>query len=121
MNRAPVAGEVKYIESRDGAFLNALHMEAGERNRARSIGIAADAGHPVLVRQIVGAIARRLVCRAKVGDRLELGERFGMMKFGSRTQVAIPADLSFTARVKVGDRVRGGSTILGIVGEGGGS
>lgn len=116
VNRAPLAAEVAYIADRDGPALNALKIEAGEQNRAKTVGfVAADGDFPFLVRQIVGAIARRIVCATNVGDRLDLGQRFGMLKFGSRTQLALPADVAFDVRVKVGDKVRGGATVLGTV------
>jgi phosphatidylserine decarboxylase len=69
----------------------------------------------VLVRQIVGAIARRIVTAVRPGDRLAKGQRFGMLKFGSRTQLSIPKSVPFAVWVKVGDRVRGGATVLGTV------
>ena len=120
VNRAPLAGTVEHLADRDGPYLSALKFDAGEKNRAKSVGFRADeGGYPFLVRQIVGAIARRIVCPAKVGERYAKGQRFGMIKFGSRTQVSLPAESGLTVRVKVGDRVRGGATVLGVVGGGG--
>jgi phosphatidylserine decarboxylase len=115
VNRAPIAGEVAYIRHRDGPYLNALHISAGAKNQAKSVGILADAGFRYLVRQIVGAIARRIVTAVEPGDRLERGERFGMLKFGSRTQLSIPADVPFWIEVRVGDTVKGGETVLGRI------
>jgi phosphatidylserine decarboxylase len=116
VNRAPIAGEVGYIKHRDGPYLNALNISAGAENQAKSVGILAEAGFKYLVRQIVGAIARRIVTAVKEGDRLDRGQRFGMLKFGSRTQLSFPADLPFTVDVEVGDIVKGGETILGRIG-----
>ncbi|MCU0725077.1 MAG: phosphatidylserine decarboxylase [Planctomycetes bacterium] len=116
VNRAPLAGEVRYIEDRQGVLINAMKLEAGERNHARCVGLVTDdGGFPVLVRQIVGAIARRIVTAVRPGDRLAKGQRFGMLKFGSRTQLSIPKSVPFAVWVKVGDRVRGGATVLGTV------
>ncbi len=115
VNRAPIAGEVAYIEHRDGPYLNAMNIAAGAKNKATSVGIRADRGFPYLVRQIVGAIARHIVTAAQVGDHLDRGERFGMLKFGSRTQLSIPADVPFTVEVEVGDIVKGGETVLGRI------
>jgi phosphatidylserine decarboxylase len=72
-------------------------------------------GLKILVRQIAGLIARRIVCVVAVGDRLEAGRRYGMIKFGSRTELIVPKSAGFTPAVKVGDRVKGGSTVLGRV------
>ena len=115
VNRAPIAGAVGYIKHRDGPYLNALNISAGAENQAKSVGILAEAGFKYLVRQIVGAIARRIVTAVKEGDRLERGQRFGMLKFGSRTQLSLPADLPFEIEVEVGDNVTGGETILGRI------
>ncbi len=118
VNRAPIAGKVGYIKHRDGPYLNALNISAGAKNQAKSVGITADAGFRYLVRQIVGAVARRIVTAVREGDRLDRGQRFGMLKFGSRTQLSIPADVPFTIDVKVGDIVKGGETVLGRIAPG---
>jgi phosphatidylserine decarboxylase len=119
VNRMPLPGEVAYVADRDGPYLSALKIEAGDENRARTVGlIAEEGGFPFVVRPIVGAIARRIVCPVEKGDRFARGERFGMIKFGSRTQLAIPADVPFDLAVKVGDKVQGAKTVLGIVSPG---
>lgn len=116
VNRAPLAGRADYLADRDGPYLSALNMAAGEQNKAKCVGfVADDGGFRFLVRQIVGAIARRIVCPVSSGDRFARGDRFGMIKFGSRTQLSLPADLDFEVRVKIGDKVRGGSTVLGVI------
>jgi phosphatidylserine decarboxylase len=112
VNRAPLAGLVVGVEYRPGAKMAAYRAEASERNERTSIAIQGD-GTRVVVRQIAGVLARRIVCRVRPGDRLALGERFGLIKFGSRTDLIMPA----TARLQVkrGDRVRGGETVMGVL------
>ena len=83
VNRAPIAGEVRYLKDRDGPYLNALKLSAGKENQARSVGLVArDGGFRFVVRQIVGAIARRIVTGAKEGDSLARGERFFRYEVG---------------------------------------
>jgi len=112
VNRAPVAGTVKAVEHREGAFLNAMKPESGLLNEQTLVVIDAG-GYEVSYKQIAGLLARRIVCTVKVGDRLRRGQRVGMIKFGSRTDVLMPADA--VPRVKTGSRVRGGSTILAVL------
>ncbi len=121
VNRAPLPGTVRSVVHRSGPSINALDLAAGDKNEARCIGFEADeGGFRFVVRQIVGAIARRIVTGVSPGDHLGRGQRFGMLKFGSRTQLSIPKGAGLTLAVKVGDRVRGGSSVLGRVGPGGG-
>ena len=112
VNRSPLAGLVVGVEYRPGAKMAAYRAEASEQNERTSISIQGD-GARVVVRQIAGVLARRIVCRVRPGDRLSSGERFGLIKFGSRTDLIVPA----TARlqVKLGDRVRGGETVMGVL------
>ena len=112
VNRSPLAGLVVGVEYRPGAKMAAYRAEASEQNERTSISIQGD-GARVVVRQIAGVLARRIVCRVRPGDRLSSGERFGLIKFGSRTDLIVPA----TARlqVKAGDRVRGGETVMGVL------
>jgi phosphatidylserine decarboxylase len=119
VNRASLAGEVRYLADRDGPYLNAMNLAAGAENKAKTIGfVAEDGGFRFVVRQIVGAVARRIVCDAREGERYGRGERIGMIKFGSRTQLSISKAAEFEVRVKVGDRVRGGATVLGVIRKG---
>ena len=112
VNRSPVAGTVKAMEYREGAFLNAMKPESGLLNEQTLVVI--DAGeYEVSFKQIAGLLARRIVCKVKVGDRLERGQRVGMIKFGSRTDVLMPAEA--VPRVRTGTRVKGGSTILAVL------
>jgi phosphatidylserine decarboxylase len=109
VNRSPVAGTVKAVEHRQGEFLNAMKPESVIMNEQTLVVIDAG-GYDVSYKQIAGLLARRIVCAVKVGDRLERGQRVGMIKFGSRTDVLLPADA--VPLVKTGMRVRGGSTVL---------
>ena len=112
VNRSPVAGVVKFIELRKGRFLNAMKAESVLENEQTLIVI--DAGdYEVSFKQIAGLLARRIVCNLKVGQRVERGERMGLIKFGSRVDVLLPAEAEL--RVKTGMRVRCGSTVLAVV------
>jgi phosphatidylserine decarboxylase len=118
VNRVPLSGRVAFLDYRHGAFHNALHTEACSReNEANSVGIVAAGGVRVLVKQIAGAIARRIVCPVRIGDSLQRGDRFGMIKFGSRTELFVPTRVAFDVRVKVGERVKGGETVVGVLGD----
>jgi len=114
LNRAPCRGQVAYLRYQPGQFKNALRQAAARLNESNSIGIEADGRFGrVLVKQIAGAIARRIVCECKLDDVLEAGQKFGMIKLGSRTEVYFPAASEVRLRVKVGDKVLAGETILG--------
>jgi phosphatidylserine decarboxylase len=112
VNRSPLAGLVVGVEYHVGAKMAAYRREASERNERTTIAIQGEAAR-VVVRQIAGVLARRIVCRVRPGDKLALGERFGLIKFGSRTDLIMPA--SVRLRVKLGDRVRGGSSVVGVL------
>ena len=116
VNRAPCSGAVEFIKYTPGKFHNAFGKKASTENENNMIGIAnglVEKG--VAVRQIAGAVARRIVCDCRVEDRLERGQRIGMIKFGSRTELYIPASADFELLVKPGDKVKGGETVLGIL------
>jgi phosphatidylserine decarboxylase len=108
MNRTPVAGRVTRVEYRAGKFLPAYREEANE-NELNEIWID-HCGEPVVVRQIVGILARRIVCRVAEGQSLARGERIGLMKFGSRMDVFLPARAEIL--VEVGQHVVAGETVL---------
>ena len=108
-NRSPIASEVVYRQHYPGKFLDARNPEASVKNESQTWGFR-NGGTTLVVRQITGAIARRIVGWSKVGDRVAKGERFGMIRFGSRTEVYVPLDGEIT--VKPGDRVKGGETIV---------
>jgi phosphatidylserine decarboxylase len=115
INRSPCDGRVLAINYKKGKFLSALrHNEASGQNESNTLVLAdPSTGRPVaVVRQITGAIARRIICDAAVGDRLARGQRIGMIKFGSRTELTIPAWLNPQLRVAVGQSVRAGSDII---------
>ena len=109
VNRAPMAGVVEAVRYRPGAFLAAYREDAAERNEQNEVRLRTGHG-AVVVRQIAGVVARRIVCRARPGDRLARAERFGLIRFGSRTDVVLPE--GFTVTVRPGDRVRGGATVI---------
>ncbi len=113
VNRSPVNGVVEEITYRKGSFLSALRPSAARVNEQNSIRIQGE-GYRVIVRQIAGAVARRIVCACKKGDSLERGERIGMIKFGSRTQVLLPTSV-FQPAVKPGDRVKAGISVIGTI------
>jgi len=116
VNRAPIAGEVVSTGEKNGKYLDARHPDASSLNAFRSWLIRGPQGS-VAVRQITGAIARRIVAWSEPGDHLEKGERFGMIRFGSRTEVFLPA--GSLVRVAVGDKVRGGLTLIAEFVDGG--
>lgn len=106
-NRAPIEGRVTYRQHHEGLCLDARSTDCSDKNEAMTWAFQ-NARATIVVRQLTGAIARRIVGWSKVGDDLKKGERFGMIRFGSRTEVYLP--LAATVLVKVGDRVAGGST-----------
>ena len=112
VNRVPVSGIVSLVEYREGAFLNALNAESAIHNEQTLITI--DTGeYSVSFKQIAGLLARRIVCNLREGDRVRRGQRMGLIKFGSRTDVLLPANVEL--RVQAGDRVKGGSSVLAVV------
>jgi phosphatidylserine decarboxylase len=112
LNRAPYSGKVEYLKYRPGRFLNAGNLESSKVNESNAIGIAAEKCK-ILLRQISGVIARRIVCQLKEGDCVKTGQRFGMIKFGSRTELYVPVDSGFELRVELGQKVKAGETIIG--------
>jgi phosphatidylserine decarboxylase len=111
VNRAPVAASVAGVEYRAGKFLAAYRPEASDVNERCTVTLAGPAR--VAVRQIAGVLARRIVCRVRAGDTVDRGERYGLIRFGSRTDLFVPR--ASEIRVKVGDRVRGGETIMALL------
>jgi phosphatidylserine decarboxylase len=104
------------VEHRAGQFMNAMKPESAVKNEQTLITIEGD-GYHVSFKQIAGLLARRIVCNLQVGDQVERGQRMGLIKFGSRVDVLMPAETEL--RVRVGDRVHGGSSVLGYVPAGG--
>ena len=117
INRAAYPGKVEYIKYKEGQFFNAMKDDSLYLNEYNDIGVETD--NPkmkkYMQRQIVGLIARRIVCDLKQGDILKQGEKYGMMKFGSRTDLYIPLSTAATLPVKIGDKVRAGLTVLAII------
>lgn len=114
VNRVPCEGRIEHVEHRPGQFMNAVRAEASAKNEANLVAIHnTEVDKPVLLMQIAGLVARRVVCIRRPGDALQRGERVGIVKFGSRAEVYVPAEDGFEWRVKLGDKVKGGSTILG--------
>ncbi len=109
VNRAPISGRVTKVEYRPGKFLPAYRREAAADNERNEVWIDHD-GHTVVCRQVVGILARRIVCRVTAGTELQAGQRFGVMKFGSRIDLYVPP--ASALRVVVGERVRSGVTVL---------
>jgi phosphatidylserine decarboxylase len=112
INRAPIAGAIKNITYTRGRFLMATRAEASLVNEQNMLTIEG-AQITVACKQIAGILARRIVCWKRTGDRLALGERFGLIKFSSRTDVILPPEVEVI--VKKGMRVKGGATIIGRI------
>ncbi len=110
VNRTPVEGAVTHVEYHPGQFLPAYKVEAGQLNEWTEVWFERQ-GRQVVCRQIVGILARRIVCRLEAGDSVTRGQRFGVMKFGSRIDLYVPTDTRI--RVQPGDRVVAGETVLG--------
>jgi len=109
VNRSPIAGVIRDVEYRRGSFHNAMGPTSSEMNEQNIVTVEGEE-HTIVFKQIAGLLARRIVFDKKVGDRVERGERVGMIKFGSRADVIFPAEAEVA--VKVGDHVAGGATIL---------
>jgi phosphatidylserine decarboxylase len=119
VNRAPCDFEVNYRQYTKGRFLDARDKRCAKENESLVIagtGSAAGRRFPVAVRQISGAIARRIVCVPQPGGTLKKGEIYGMIKFGSRTELYFPSEGGINVCVRVGDKVRSGSTLIGRAG-----
>ena len=109
VNRSPLAGVIREVRYQKGKYLNAMNPASAELNEQNAVTVQSD-GQRVVFKQIAGLLARRIVFTKKVGDRVERGERVGLIKFGSRVDVLL--DTSARMEVKVGDRVKGGASIL---------
>ena len=116
INRAPLPGRVIGVRYRKGKFLNALRPESARENEQLAVRMQTTQTpyRRFIVRQITGAIARRIVCWLKPGDELATGEQFGMIKLGSRTELVLPREKALELKAKLGDVVHAGSTILGV-------
>lgn len=109
VNKAPIAGKVTYLQHHPGLYLDARNPECSIKNEALTWAIEGSKA-TLVIRQITGAIARRIVPWSKVGDQVEKGFRFGMIRFGSRTEIYLP--MTASVEVKVGDRVVGAQSVI---------
>ena len=116
VNRAPISGVLSDVRYQKGSFLNAMNPASAERNEQNAVtirGEGPDAGFEVTFKQIAGLLARRIVFNYKEGEKLARGQRVGLIKFGSRVDIIVPAAAEL--RVTVGQKVRGGVSILAVV------
>lgn len=114
VNRSPCNGRVRLVTYKPGAFLDARHPDSGTRNESNTLVIDPDEPlpGPIEVRQVAGLVARRIICHAKPEDHLSIGQRFGLIKFGSRTELIFARREGTEVLVRVGDKVKAGITIL---------
>ena len=112
VNRAPIAGTITDISYQKGKFGNAMSVESSDANEQNIVTMQGE-GQTIVFKQIAGLLARRIVFNPRVGDKLERGQRVGLIKFGSRTDVIL--DQTVDVSVKVGEHVAGGSSILGVL------
>jgi phosphatidylserine decarboxylase len=109
VNRSPLAGVIREVRYQKGKFLNAMNPASAEHNEQNAVTVEGD-GQTVVFKQIAGLLARRIVFNKNVGDPVGRGERVGLIKFGSRVDVLL--DPSAALQIKMGDRVKGGSSVL---------
>lgn len=112
VNRAPIEGTVELVKYNPGKF-HVASVDKASLDNEQTAMVIANGKDKVLVKQIAGLIARRIVCYAKVGDVIKRGERYGLIRFGSRTDIFLPKDAEIT--VKLGDRVKGARDIIGVL------
>jgi phosphatidylserine decarboxylase len=115
VNRSPIAGVLASVRYQKGQYLNAMNPASADQNEQNIATVRGD-GYEVTFKQIAGLLARRIVFNLKEGDRVERGQRVGLIKFGSRVNVILPAEAEL--RVKVGQRVKGGSSVLAFMPQG---
>lgn len=113
VNRNPISGKLEYLQYHPGKYLMAWDENASELNERADFGVLHSSGTKLFFKQITGFLARRIVYHIKEGDQLKTGERFGMMKFGSRMDVIVPKNVEI--HVKEGDRTRAGQSVLGEI------
>ena len=112
VNRTPCTGRVDYLEYVPGKKIAAFSPKASEINERNYVGLSTQWGRVMMV-QIAGLVARRIVCRLKRGDILDVGQRYGMIKLGSRVDLYVPCDTLI--RVKMGENVKAGETLIGVI------
>ena len=113
VNAFPFDGEVTYYQYHPGKFLMAIKPKSSTENEHNTIVVRDEKGREVLVRQIAGFVARRIVCHLKPGDPAKVGEELGMIRFGSRVDVFLPLDAE--VKVKIGDKIRSKETVLAVL------
>lgn len=112
VNRSPVKGEIRFLHYQPGRFKNALSWKSSQYNEHNLVGIENGTSR-VLVKQIAGMIARRIVCHCDVGDQIAAGDKIGLIKFGSRVEIYLP--LNMQLQVKLKDKVKAGETIIAVL------
>jgi phosphatidylserine decarboxylase len=117
VNRSPIAGSLTRVRYQKGKYLNAMNPESADRNEQNAVTVKGD-GYEVTFKQIAGLLARRIVFNLSQGDTVERGQRVGLIKFGSRVDVLLPAEAAI--KIKVGDKVKGGSSVLAVMPDGAG-
>lgn len=113
VNRYPISGEVKFTKYHPGKFLVAWHPKSSTENERTTIVVENEKTGPILLRQIAGAVAKRIILYAKKGEKCSLGEDMGFIKFGSRVDLYLPLDAKIN--IKVNDIVKGGQTIIASI------
>lgn len=113
INRIPASGRIDYVKYNPGKFFAAYKDKASQLNEQTEIGITTEAGHKIVVKQIAGLIARRIVCKLREGDAVSVGNRFGMIRFGSRAELFVPVNSKL--QVETGEHVKGGQTVIGYL------
>ena len=113
VNRVPADGIIDYVNYNPGKFFAAWRDKASKLNEQTEIGMTTPSGQKIVFIQIAGMIARRIVCKLEQGDTAVAGERFGMIRFGSRTELIVPADTKID--IKAGEHVAGGETVIGLL------
>ncbi|PYV62218.1 MAG: phosphatidylserine decarboxylase family protein [Acidobacteria bacterium] len=113
VNRSPISGVIRSAKYQEGKFLNAMDPQCADCNEQNTVTVEGE-GHTIIFKQIAGLLARRIVFTKNIGEKVERGERVGLIKFGSRTDILMEA--SADIQVKVGDRVKGGASILAFLG-----
>jgi phosphatidylserine decarboxylase len=117
VNRSPIAGSLTRVRYQKGKYLNAMNPASADRNEQNAVTVKGD-GYEVTFKQIAGLLARRIVFNLSQGDTVERGQRVGLIKFGSRVDVLLPAEAAI--KIKVGDKVKGGSSVLAVMPDGAG-
>jgi len=113
VNRSPISGVIRGARYQEGKFLNAMDRQCADCNEQNTVTVEGE-GHTIIFKQIAGLLARRIVFTKQIGEKVERGERVGLIKFGSRTDILM--DPSAEVQIKVGDRVKGGASILAFLG-----